>query len=208
MIRRRIVGTRSSSGRNSPAAVPVALENLAPACIVTMHRAHQDRASTAPPSSSPANSRRRNRPTTVAHRARNPLAEKLYRFQRRPDWPPTPLGTPDGSRRPLGRGWRDFKFYWGVTSGVTPPSRHRPYERGVRPRAPMKKEERVAGIEPAWPAWKAGTLPLSYTRETSAELCAEVLCRQRLSSRLSNLWQQVHADGAIKREISSPGDQQ
>jgi hypothetical protein len=24
--------------------------------------------------------------------------------------------------------------------------------------------ERVAGIEPAWPAWKAGTLPLSYTR--------------------------------------------
>lgn len=26
-------------------------------------------------------------------------------------------------------------------------------------------DERVAGIEPAWPAWKAGTLPLSYTRE-------------------------------------------
>lgn len=25
--------------------------------------------------------------------------------------------------------------------------------------------ERVAGIEPAWPAWKAGTLPLSYTRK-------------------------------------------
>ncbi len=24
--------------------------------------------------------------------------------------------------------------------------------------------ERVTGIEPAWPAWKAGTLPLSYTR--------------------------------------------
>ncbi len=22
----------------------------------------------------------------------------------------------------------------------------------------------MAGIEPAWPAWKAGTLPLSYTR--------------------------------------------
>src|SRR3954454_1308148 len=26
--------------------------------------------------------------------------------------------------------------------------------------------ERVTGIEPAWPAWKAGALPLSYTRET------------------------------------------
>ncbi len=24
--------------------------------------------------------------------------------------------------------------------------------------------ERVTGIEPAWPAWKAGALPLSYTR--------------------------------------------
>jgi hypothetical protein len=25
--------------------------------------------------------------------------------------------------------------------------------------------ERVTGIEPAWSAWKAGALPLSYTRE-------------------------------------------
>ena len=28
--------------------------------------------------------------------------------------------------------------------------------------------ERVTGIEPAWPAWKAGALPLSYTRALSA----------------------------------------
>ena len=189
MIRRRIVGTRSSSGRNSPAAVPVALENLAPARIVTMRRAHQDRASTAPPSSRQQIHEDGTDGRRLAHRARNPLPEKLYRLQRRPDWPPTLLGTPGGSRRPLGRGWRDFKFYWGVTSGVTPPRRHRPHERGVRPRAPMKKEERVAGIEPAWPAWKAGTLPLSYTRKTSVELCADGLCRQRLSSCLSNLWQ-------------------
>ena len=28
--------------------------------------------------------------------------------------------------------------------------------------------ERVTGIEPAWPAWKAGALPLSYTRKGSA----------------------------------------
>ena len=29
----------------------------------------------------------------------------------------------------------------------------------------MKNLERVTGIEPAQPAWKAGALPLSYTRE-------------------------------------------
>ena len=29
--------------------------------------------------------------------------------------------------------------------------------------------ERVTGIEPAWPAWKAGALPLSYTREVPAK---------------------------------------
>jgi hypothetical protein len=30
--------------------------------------------------------------------------------------------------------------------------------------------ERVTGIEPAWPAWKAGALPLSYTRERAYEV--------------------------------------
>jgi hypothetical protein len=29
----------------------------------------------------------------------------------------------------------------------------------------IKTMERVTGIEPAWPAWKAGALPLSYTRK-------------------------------------------
>jgi hypothetical protein len=28
----------------------------------------------------------------------------------------------------------------------------------------IKVNERATGIEPAWPAWKAGTLPLSYAR--------------------------------------------
>ncbi len=29
----------------------------------------------------------------------------------------------------------------------------------------MRREgKRATGIEPAWPAWKAGTLPLSYAR--------------------------------------------
>ncbi len=31
---------------------------------------------------------------------------------------------------------------------------------------PVEEMERVTGIEPAQPAWKAGTLPLSYTRFT------------------------------------------
>ena len=30
--------------------------------------------------------------------------------------------------------------------------------------------ERVTGIEPAWPAWKAGALPLSYTRVSLTRL--------------------------------------
>ena len=34
--------------------------------------------------------------------------------------------------------------------------------------------ERVEGIEPSWPAWKAGTLPLSYTRGDSLELVTVV----------------------------------
>ena len=68
--------------------------------------------------------------------------------------------------------------------------------------------ERVGRIELPWPAWKAGTLPLSYTREPSGELCALARCRQRLLSLLSNLWQQIDADRAIKREVSSTGDQQ
>jgi hypothetical protein len=32
--------------------------------------------------------------------------------------------------------------------------------------------ERVTGIEPALPAWKAGTLPLSYTRERAEDIGA------------------------------------
>ena len=37
-----------------------------------------------------------------------------------------------------------------------------------------KPEERVMGIEPTRPAWKAGTLPLSYTRDQRFNL---FLCR-------------------------------
>jgi hypothetical protein len=34
----------------------------------------------------------------------------------------------------------------------------------------LASAERVMGIEPTWPAWKAGALPLSYTRITKAKL--------------------------------------
>ena len=32
-----------------------------------------------------------------------------------------------------------------------------------------RSQERVTGIEPAPPAWKAGALPLSYTRERASQ---------------------------------------
>ena len=35
----------------------------------------------------------------------------------------------------------------------------------IHPPLPARDQmERVKGIEPSWPAWKAGALPLSYTR--------------------------------------------
>ena len=34
----------------------------------------------------------------------------------------------------------------------------------LRSLMPTREGERATGIEPAWPAWKAGTLPLSYAR--------------------------------------------
>src|SRR5262245_47697735 len=37
--------------------------------------------------------------------------------------------------------------------------------------------ERVMGIEPTWPAWKAGTLPLSYTREPARYYRAHLPCQ-------------------------------
>ena len=41
-----------------------------------------------------------------------------------------------------------------------------------RRRLRLFQRERVAGIEPAWPAWKAGALPLSYTRRSPASVAA------------------------------------
>jgi hypothetical protein len=44
---------------------------------------------------------------------------------------------------------------------------HPRYDRGCDFGAFYQGEERATGIEPAWPAWKAGTLPLSYARAES-----------------------------------------
>jgi hypothetical protein len=57
-----------------------------------------------------------------------------------------------------------------------------------------REMERVMGIEPTWPAWKAGALPLSYTREIWRE-------------QDSNLRRQKSADlqsAAINRSAISP----
>src|SRR4051794_4509639 len=49
--------------------------------------------------------------------------------------------------------------------------------------------ERVTGIEPAWPAWKAGALPLSYTREVLAQPngLLQLLVRQAFRSTCDHL---------------------
>ena len=44
------------------------------------------------------------------------------------------------------------------------------------------KMERVTGIEPAQPAWKAGTLPLSYTRSAGPPLRRNPVPRQGLAT--------------------------
>ena len=72
----------------------------------------------------------------------------------------------------------------------------------------MKKKQRVAGIEPAWPAWKAGTLPLSYTREASREVCAGDGSVNGYCVHSTYLWEQIHADGAIHGQIPSPRNHQ
>ena len=47
---------------------------------------------------------------------------------------------------------------------------HSCYDRGCSFRAFYEGNERATGIEPAWPAWKAGTLPLSYARLVRSEV--------------------------------------
>ena len=66
----------------------------------------------------------------------------------------TPAGGHHGTRGPAGKG----------RPGENPPIG---LSRLTRPGRPSR-EERVKGIEPSQPAWKAGALPLSYTRRCFA----------------------------------------
>src|SRR5882757_3308333 len=57
--------------------------------------------------------------------------------------------------------------------------------------------ERVMGIEPTWPVWKTGTLPLSYTRRLSGILA----CRSCLSIRRC-----MHRAMAVERGSGAGND--
>ena len=48
--------------------------------------------------------------------------------------------------------------------------------------------ERATGIEPAWPAWKAGALPLSYARRARAAMLPQILARTAYRTGLSRKW--------------------
>ncbi len=86
-----------------------------------------------------------------------------------------PVGGGDHDR-PSDLGRRQAERMWACqthrvdTRSARRPSL-RPRRRPARPGRPEQgcgtgaRRERVTGIEPAWPAWKAGALPLSYTRE-------------------------------------------
>ncbi len=52
--------------------------------------------------------------------------------------------------------------YWRVSM---PPAQHRVSPKQSPAQGLVPKLERVMGIEPTYPAWKAGVLPLNYTRE-------------------------------------------
>jgi hypothetical protein len=40
-----------------------------------------------------------------------------------------------------------------------------------------QRRKRATGIEPAWPAWKAGTLPLSYARKADKAAVRRGICQ-------------------------------
>jgi hypothetical protein len=40
-----------------------------------------------------------------------------------------------------------------------------------------QRRKRATGIEPAWPAWKAGTLPLSYARKADKAAARRAICQ-------------------------------
>ena len=55
----------------------------------------------------------------------------------------------------------------------------------------MMKKERVAGIEPAWPAWEAEALPLCYTRVAAIDKLWRLHRRGERSSPLLSVAQSL-----------------
>ena len=58
----------------------------------------------------------------------------------------------------------EFLFDESDRRGSNP--RSRPWQGRALPTTPLS-HKRVMGIEPTYPAWKAGVLPLNYTRASS-----------------------------------------
>ena len=48
---------------------------------------------------------------------------------------------------------------------------------------PAPKMERVKGIEPSYPAWKAGVLPLNYTRKPENYIIDSAMCQELFSGK-------------------------
>ena len=101
-------------------------------------------------------------------------------------------GTPFGTEKP--------RFYWGFrvfllgAGGGTRTltySRTADFESAAAAITPLRQGpwmERAKGIEPSWPAWKAGTLPLSYARRgRTRESISEVFSFVN-RPRGTNLW--------------------
>ena len=84
-------------------------------------------------------------------------------------------GTDKSAKRPAAISWRGALLQ-AIRVGCRSNARRIAHEatREHEIGAPCKSLERETGIEPASPAWKAGALPLSYSRERSLALHAQI----------------------------------
>ena len=77
-------------------------------------------------------------------------------------WPSTAIQTLNQNKK----GLRILRSPKSDRRGSNP--RSRPWQGRALPTTPLS-HKRVMGIEPTYPAWKAGVLPLNYTRKYSVE---------------------------------------
>ncbi len=62
--------------------------------------------------------------------------------------------------------------------------------------------ERVVGIEPTWLAWKARTLPLSYTRDQLIIRADEMIARKKSKKYNYSHINNFHKQRNVSRSIS------